>query len=238
MKLHNTGVLAILITGNLLLWGERFSPRGERSFDFAGFQEQMLSMLPASQLASLPFEANPLLPDEYVYLQASDQYLLSMEGNEVPWFSVYVGYYPELGLTGKEPHDPRVCYEVAQFSALKDEFVQLRLPELVEEPLFLKRLLVEYHAPADTDGESQTYQRIAFYWRHAMGNMPIETPGGLTEFRNLSQRLLNRRSDLIWVRVELLLPEPLHGQPLPPELDPETTRRLYRIMQAAAASML
>ncbi len=70
-----------------------------------------------------------------------------------------------------------------------------------------------------------------------MGNMPAETPGGLTEFRHLPQRLLDRRSDLVWVRVELLLPEPLHGRELTPELDPETARRLYSIMQAAAASM-
>ncbi len=238
MKLRNIGVLAVLFVGNLLLWGDRFSPGADRRFEFAGFQKQVEEALPDSQLASLPFEANPFLPDEYVYLQASDQYYQrTLEEDAAPWFSVYVGYYPGRGLMGDEPHDPRVCYEVSLFSALQDEVMELRLPEL-QEPLFVKRLLVEHNTLPDANGESQTFQRIAYYWSHSMGNMPRDRPGGLAAVWHLPERLLNRRSDLVWVRVELLLPAPIDGRELPQQLDSETTRRLYRIMRAAAASML
>ena len=40
------GVLVILLSGNLLLWGERCAPRPDRSFDFEAFRDLALETFP------------------------------------------------------------------------------------------------------------------------------------------------------------------------------------------------
>ena len=225
MKPIERGVLAILLCGNILLWGDRCSPRDERSFDFESFREQAREAFPGSGLVDTLFEPNPLLPDEYIYMEGTTQ---------DPWFSVYVGYYPGQGLMGNEPHDPRVCYQVAEFEILQEDVLELTSPEF-EAPLYLNRILVQHHSMPDAAGTVQTSQRIAFYWSHASGKLPTRSGGGLSTLWQLPSRVLSRRSDLVWVRLEFLPSENLDV--LSADLDEETVRRIYRMMQAAAACM-
>ncbi len=225
MKPIERRVLAILLCGNILLWSDRFSPRDERSFDFESFQEQAREAFAGSELVEALFEPNPLLPDQYLYMEGTTQ---------DPWFSVYVGYYPGQGLMGDEPHDPRVCYQVAQFETLQEDVLELTSPEF-EAPLYLNRILLQHHSMPDAAGTVQTSQRIAYYWRHAMGELPTRSSGGLATLWQLPSRILSRRSDLAWVRLELLPTEKLDV--LPADLDEETVRLIYRMMQAAAACM-
>ncbi len=225
MKPIERRVLAILLCGNILLWGDRCSPRAERSFDYESFQGQAREAFPGSGLVEAFFESNPLLPDEYLYLEGT---------TDNPWFSVYVSYYPGQGLMGTEPHDPRVCYQVAEFETLQEDVMELTFPEL-EEPLYLNRILLQQHSLPDADGIVHTSQRIAYYWRHVRGEMPTQSGGGLSTLLQLPSRMLSRRSDLVWVRLELLPKEKLDV--LSDDLDEETVRRIYSMMQAAAACM-
>ena len=227
MRRVSKGVLFILLSGNLLVWGNRCAPRAERSFDFPTFRERALETFPDSGLVGVEFEPSPLLPEKYAYLEGA---------GEDPWFSVYLGYYPAPDLTGEQPHDPRVCYRVADFTILQEDSLQLTPPE-PGVPVFLNRLLVEHRWGPITGGTVPVSRRIVYFWRHPGGELPTQSPGSFSALWRLPGRLFSRRSDLAWVRVESLLGPDRDTEVLPADLTPEERDRIYRIMQAAAACM-
>jgi hypothetical protein len=227
MSRVNKGVLFILLSGNLLVWGNRCAPRADRNFDFPTFRERALETFPESGLVEVEFEPSPMLPEKHAYLEGV---------GEDSWFSVYLGYYPAPDLTGEQPHDPRLCYRVADFTILQEDFLQLTPPES-EVPVFLNRLLVEHQWGPDTDGKAPVSRRIVYFWSHRGGALPTQSPGRLSALWQILGQLFSPRSDLAWVRVESLLGPDRDAESLPADLTPEERDRIYRIMQAAAACM-
>jgi hypothetical protein len=179
MSAANRGVLAILLLGNLLLWGGRAGETAaDARFDFAAFEADVRRSLADLPLARVRFAENGLLPDAYLCLETP--------AGAATFVSVYAGHYPRRGLLAKEPHDPAVCYPVAGWDLAAGP-VELEAGAAGA----LTRIEVE------RDGRG----RLALYWTvHA-----VRGGGGAA---SLWRRFAGLRGDYVWVRIELEPPLP------------------------------
>ena len=171
-----TGVLALAAL--LLIAGE--TRTAGRRFDFAGFEASVRASFDGTDLHKVRFEAENLLPDDYLCLEQSDQ--------ESPFFSVYVGYFPREALVEKAQHDPRLCYATLgweQIGSLTHRTFTASSGTVVE----VRRLLFR------ANGE----EREVWFWMQR-GDSADPEEGDSNSIWNL---LWASRSDSAWTRIEL-----------------------------------
>jgi len=212
-------ILAVLLLGNGVVFFDLFHGEASRHFDARGFEQQLRQIFPEAKMLRESFPDASLLPDDYFFFHIHEP----TEFAGAALLSTYVGYYPIQGLGTSSPHDPRVCYPVQGYALVGEPSSVPIAAEDGGEVAAASRLIVRSDALED--------ERVVYYWVQEQGKLPSSTgarPGALGEIWN---RYRSGRSDLIWVRVELLQMDP--SKPL----NADWQQRLYKTMQSAAKAM-
>lgn len=208
-------LLGILVTGNLLVWGDRLITAAlPVRFDFEAFENRVRRAWNKTPLVNRPFEPNPMIPKSHLHLRAAAEDDLL--------YSVYAGHHPRLGILEPEPHDPRLCYQMLGYRVLTEP------REMVLEDDG-QRHAVHRIEVSRRNPDGSRLQLTTYYWHQLAGRMPVADAGMPGPWTQARIRYLEGRSDLVWVRVEL--------RGLGRALDAPLRDRLLALMRAAAVAM-
>ncbi len=175
--------LVLLSLGLALLWlaAHQFLEQ-QRRIDRERLGAEIESIFSGTELIPVLFEDETLLPDDYLCFEREDL--------KQPLFSVYIGYFPHKGLGEKFPHRPELCYATQRF-------------KIVGEPT--------RETWKSADGSARTVERMnvvldgkerqVFFWTQSRGELGPQQESGI--LGDLWERLVTRRTDRSWVRIEL-----------------------------------
>ncbi len=171
--------LSTLVVGCVLL-GMGESRRANRSFDFSDFRSRVEAAFEGVDFERVRFKAENLLPDGYLCVEQSDR--------EMPFFSIYVGYFPREALVEKSQHDPRVCYATLGWQQI-GEVTRRTLESSSGETVEVQSLLFR----------SDEQDRVVWFWVQR-GGASDQNEGGTG---STLDALWAARTDSTWVRLEL-----------------------------------
>lgn len=152
---------------------------GAGSIDLPQLRASMLALAPGLEESRFP--TDPMLPEDYVYVAGKGEGAL---------LSAYVAYYPEQRMGAKAPHQPSLCYATQGWTTGPVEKWNVSMGGV---ETVVQTLAVEYRG----------HRRWVVYWEHQLGRIPVARHSSGWAYEPV-ERLLAGRTDLAWVRLELL----------------------------------